>query len=67
MDDYTYEREKKEKEEEERTTTTTTTTTTREKLSEMNTESAKRTFELESKGWETKDTRRGRRRQRPPG
>ena len=54
MDEFTYEREKKEKEEEERTTTTTTTT--REKLSEMNTESAKRTFELESKGWETEKT-----------
>ena len=55
MDEFTYEREKKEKEEEEERTTTTTTTT-REKLSEMNTESAKRTFELESKGWETEKT-----------
>ena len=56
MDEFTYEREKKEKEEEEEERTTTTTTTTREKLSEMNTESAKRTFELESKGWETEKT-----------
>ena len=54
MDEFTYEREKKEKEEEEEERTTTTTT--REKLSEMNTESAKRTFELESKGWETEKT-----------